>query len=82
MNSSQKGQITIEAVLILAIFVSIVYAGSNVFNSQQVLSKLVEGPWSHISGMIENAQWGPPQTGQSKHPNHLGRHGSPYGDIP
>lgn len=78
--SRRSGQITVEAVLVLAILMSAVFAVSNTIKSGQYLSKLVERPWSHMAGMIENGIWMPAAAGKSKHPNHITRHGSPQGD--
>lgn len=82
MINKQSGQITIEAVLILTLLVSTVFAGTRMIKDQQMLPKLVEKPWQYLAGMIENAYWAPVDAGKSKHPNQLGRHGSPQGDTP
>ena len=78
----QSGQITIEAVLILTLLVSTVFAGTRLIQDQQMLSKLVEKPWQYLAGMIENGYWAPVQAGKAKHPNQLSRHGSPQGQTP
>ena len=77
-----SGQITVEAVLIIAILVSTMVAGTRVLKDQKILSKMVEAPWQHLAGMIENGVWGAPELGKGKHPNHMNRHGSPRGDTP
>ena len=82
MRQSRSGQITIEAVLILAIFVSLITAGTRALRNNDVLTSLVESPWQHVAGMIENGVWGPPEQGRGLHPNHITRHGSPQGDSP
>ncbi len=82
MRRNNHGQITVEAVLILAIFVSTTMAGTRLLKDKKILSSLVEAPWQHLSGMIENGVWGPPETGRGLHPNHITRHGSPQGDAP
>ncbi len=79
---SKSGQITVEAVLVLTIFASIMYAGSRALRENNILSSLVENPWSYVAGMIENGIWAPPAQGQGAHPNHITRHGSPQGDTP
>lgn len=81
-GGEQKGQITVEAVLVLAILVSTVIAGTRLLRDERVLSRMVEGPWLYMAGMIENAYWSPVEVGQAKHPNHASRHGSPEGDRP
>jgi hypothetical protein len=82
MIRNQSGQLTVEAVLILAIFFSVMVAGSRALRDNNVLSSLVERPWAYVAGMIENGIWAPPAQGISRHPNHIGRHGSPEGDPP
>ena len=77
-----SGQITVEAVLLLAILISTSIAGTRVLKDKQLLSSLVEKPWSYLAGMIENGIWAPPEAGKGKHPNHITRHGSPRGDTP
>lgn len=79
---NQRGQLTVEAVLILAIVMSTVYAGTKVMRDEAFLAKMVERPWSFLAGMIENGVWMPAESGRSLHPNHLSRHGSPRGDSP
>lgn len=80
--SNESGQLTVEAVLILAIFVSVTVAGTRTLRDNQILAQLVQSPWSYIAGMIENSQWAPPQQGQRRHPHHIHRHGTPQGDRP
>ncbi|MCJ8275282.1 MAG: hypothetical protein MJK18_00435 [Bdellovibrionales bacterium] len=77
---NQKGQMTIEAVLIATLLLSTLTVASRIIKDQGYLSSLVEGPWQHLSGMIQNGVWAPPQQGTALHPNNLDRHGSPVGD--
>jgi hypothetical protein len=82
MMSHQSGQLTVEAVLILTIVASVMFAGSRALRDNNILSSLVENPWSYVAGMIENGIWSPPERGRSQHPNHITRHGSPQGTPP
>lgn len=82
MRNHQSGQITVEAVLIVTLLFSTVFAGTRLIRDQQLLSRLVQGPWQHLAGMIENGYWGSAEIGRAKHPNHASRHGSPEGDRP
>lgn len=82
MKNRNSGQITVEAVLILSLFASIIFAGSRALRDGQILSSLVESPWSYVAGMIENGIWAPVELGRGQHPNHITRHGSPSGDAP
>ena len=78
---NQRGQMTIEAVLtVTLLFFSVVFA-FNLIREQRLLAALVEEPWGHLSGMIENGVWIPPEEGQGLHPHHIARHGSPQGDT-
>lgn len=81
MIKNRAGQITIEAVLVLALLMSAIFAISNQLKSGQYISKMVEGPWSYLAGMIENGIWMPAASGKAKHPNQITRHGSPRGDA-
>ena len=72
---------TIEAVLILTLMVSLIFAITRTIKQKQYLTKLVEKPWSYIAGMVENAYWSPVDDGRRYHPNQISRHGSPEGDL-
>ena len=82
MTLKNKGQLTVEAVLILAMLVALITVGTRALRDNQILADIVESPWNHVAGMIENGVWGPPEQGRSRHPNHITRHGSPQGDAP
>lgn len=75
--SSQRGQMTIEAVLILVIMVSFFTVLHRQVSSTKMLSKIVSGPWSFMQGMIENGVWMPGDTGKTAHPNVFNRRASP-----
>ena len=77
---NQKGQMTIEAVLILTLMVSLIFVITKGIKQRQYFTKLVEKPWSYVAGMIENAYWAPVARGREKHPNHFSRRGSPQAD--
>lgn len=74
---SNKGQMTIEAVLLLTIMVSFFTVAHRVISGQQYLSKIVSGPWSYVSGMIENGVWAPAASSKPLHPNTFKRRASP-----
>ncbi len=79
---NNSGQLTIEAVVILSVLVSVMFAGTRALREKRVLASLVQQPWSYVAGMIENGMWMPPEAGKGSHPNHITRHGSPSGDTP
>lgn len=79
MIKNRKGQMTVEAVLILTIMVALAISVKGLLQKNQILSTLVDKPWSYLTGMIENGVWMPRDQARLKHPNLLSRHGSPTG---
>lgn len=71
---------TIESVLILTLLVTIFIAVSAAFRDNQLLSQLVHGPWSRLSGMIKYGTWVDEKDGAGTHPN--SRIQTPKGDDP
>lgn len=76
-TSSQRGQMTVEAVLIMMIMVSFFTLARREIASRNLLQQLVTGPWSYIQGMAENGVWAQPEAGKKIHPNVFGRRASP-----
>ena len=76
----QGGQALIEAVLAIALFVTLTMFVASEFKSRQVLSNLVSGPWKSLDGMIRNSHWSPREETDTYHPNLLKRHGSTLGE--
>jgi hypothetical protein len=74
---SNKGQMTIEAVLLMTIMVAFFATTRKIISGQNYMSKLVSGPWSHVAGMIENGVWKPALTSKQLHPNVFDRRASP-----
>lgn len=72
----QKGQVTIEAVLLMVIMLAVSTYTHRAMSSGEFLSKLVAGPWSYVQGMISNGVW---MAGNSNslHPNRFQRRASP-----
>lgn len=77
---SQRGQAIVEALLIMIIFLGIGLAVMSFFKDQEVLAKLVKGPWQSLSGVLQNGTWGEPGATAVKHPNTHYRHVSIQGD--
>lgn len=78
--NNQKGQLVVEAVLIMVVIVSLYAAFSNWAQGQEFTKKMVSGPWNMLSGMIESGTWNPPAQARAQHPNHLRRNISHEGD--
>jgi hypothetical protein len=75
--TNEKGQMTVEAVLLLVIFVAVFTVVHKAISKQEWLNKIVSGPWSYVAGMIENGVWMPAENSKTYHPNGFGRRASP-----
>jgi hypothetical protein len=74
---NQRGQMTVEAVLLLVIFVGIFLVTQRIFKEKNYLSQIVSGPWSYMRGMVESGVWMEAEAARSKHPNRFSRRASP-----
>jgi hypothetical protein len=81
-ETNQKGQMTIEMVLIVVLLTGIAMTISKSMRSNNVMSTLIEGPWLPIRGMIEDGVWMKPADAKLHHPNLLSRHATVIGDPP
>jgi hypothetical protein len=70
---NQKGQVLIEAVLLLTLVVGMWSVFSKYAKQKKWFDSLVNGPWQTMSGMIETGVWDAPQKSKSKHPNSFNR---------
>lgn len=70
---NQKGQLVIEAVLIMMVSTVALIWATNQVRQGNYLAKLIGGPWIAISGMIENGVWVAPAAGEAQHPNQINR---------
>ena len=77
---NNKGQVTIEAVLIMIVIVIATTMVSNFFKSNEVFKALVYSPWQSMSGMLQNGTWGAPDQTNSAHPNQGAQNRSTEGD--
>ena len=77
---NKKGQMAVEAVLIMVLLASIVMMVTNGIKDNEVFIKIVSGPWETMGEMLANGVW---ESSDSKaiHPNRLDRHLSPLGDV-
>jgi hypothetical protein len=74
MTRSNSGQGTVEMVLLTATLVIVASLIFKTMRSQGFVTQLVDGPWSIMSGMIENGVWGSSEKTRNVHPNYLRRH--------
>lgn len=76
----QGGQAVTEAVMILVLLMGFTFVVANYFKSQEVLKTLIQGPFQHLAGMMQNGVWAPPEVGAAKHPSSHDRHITVQGD--
>jgi len=81
-NRSIRGQIVIEAALLLVISVTVCIAVMQGLNSNEFFATLTSGPWQSLSGLIQNGVMGPPASTYQLHPNNFERVTSPRADPP
>lgn len=79
--NNERGQMTIEMLLIGVLILSFMLFVSNEFQSKNLLANLVEGPQEYLIGMAENGVWKPSKQANAYHPNLWGRHMSIKGDA-
>lgn len=73
-NLNPKGQVIIEAILLLVVMVGLWAYLSKVFMSSNYMRTLMaDGPWPRLSGMIESGVWETPSKAKRLHPNNLDR---------
>ncbi len=71
LKLNQKGQGTVEFILLAAITVSISLGLVHFLRDKQFAQKLIGNPWSTLSGMIECGTWS--GCGAGKHPSSAAR---------
>jgi hypothetical protein len=71
---NQRGQAITEAVLILVLLFGFTTAVVSYFKSEEVLQKIVTGPFTYLAGMLQNGVWLPPDKGAPSHPTSHSRH--------
>lgn len=79
-NAKEKGQAVIEAVLLSIVLLGAVLLVSRYFQQEELIRRIVSGPWQNLSGMIQNGVWAPPRISMKMHPNLHIRHVSLKGD--
>ena len=77
---SQQGQLVVEAVLLMVVLFGVTLATAKYFKSDELLKKLVSGPWQSLAGMLQNGVWGTPDATNAVHPNAHTRHLVTKGD--
>ncbi|MBX3020613.1 MAG: hypothetical protein KF799_02960 [Bdellovibrionales bacterium] len=71
---NQSGQAILEAILILTIMMGLTLVTARFFNDEEVVKRLITGPFTNLSGMLQNGVWAPPAQGAAAHPSNHYRH--------
>lgn len=64
-----KGQMVIETMLLMVVFLGLTLFVASEFKSRQLVSQLVSGPWQKLDGMISNGAWEPRSSSDIRHPS-------------
>jgi hypothetical protein len=57
MKHGNSGQATVEAVLLMVVFVGVAILIKTQLQSSQAAQDLVSKPWSYLAGMMETGVW-------------------------
>jgi hypothetical protein len=71
---NQRGQAVTESVLIIVLLFGFTFAVASYFRNEEVLKKLITGPFVSLAGMLQNGIWAPADKGAASHPTHHFRH--------
>lgn len=71
MLQNQKGQLAIEAVLIVVLLLSLSIFASRYIRDQNLMGKIISEPWSQIAGMMATGNWQAAQSAldENRHPH-------------
>ncbi len=71
MKTGQRGQITVEVVLIATIIAAVVSLVSQSLRSSSWPGMMVKKPWKKVSSMVESGVWSEkgPEEALKQHPN-------------
>lgn len=72
-TKSQKGQATLEMVLILAVMVTLSYLVLTKLKEGKIVYRFISGPWKTVNGMIESGSWAQRSDAMANHPNYFKR---------
>ncbi len=76
LRKSREGQATVEAILLLTIFLAVSMSISQSFEKNNYFAMIIEGPWDFVDGMIQNGVWKKAAQSENLNPNGRFRHGS------
>lgn len=64
----QAGQLILEAVLLMVIFLGVIMAIQKEFSDKNLIGALASGPWSSISHMMSTGSWDKSKSEGEIHP--------------
>lgn len=70
---NEKGQLIVEAVLIIVMLMGLTMLAANYFKNNELLKQMISGPWQNLAGMLQNGVWASRSSGAVIHPNSFGR---------
>ena len=56
-HASEKGQLVLEAILLMVLFLGVAVAVKNKFSEDNIIGSLAAGPWASVSSMMSNGSW-------------------------
>lgn len=71
---NSRGQAITEAVLIIVVLFGFTFLVANYLKKEEVLKRLITGPFTYLAGMLQNGVWAPPDSGAEMHPSIHFRH--------
>lgn len=57
LKKNKKGQATVEAILLITIFLGVSSTISQAFQKNNYFAEIIEGPWDFVDGMIRDGVW-------------------------
>ena len=80
---NKSGQMIVEMVLLLSVFVLTATIALNKFETEiEPFDAFITGPWKVVPGLIESGTWKKKDEARTEHPNHFGRMYSVKGTPP
>ena len=76
LKKNQKGQATVEAILIMTIFLAASMTISQAFSKNNYFASMIEGPWDFVDGMIRDGVWMKSSQSAVNNPNGRKRQGT------
>ncbi len=76
LKKNERGQATVEAVLLITIFLAVSLTISKSFSTNDFFASIIEGPWDYVDGMVRDGVWMKSTSSHAFNPNARSRHSS------